>query len=329
MRFFVTGATGFIGSRLVRRLIMDGHEVVALARNPDAAQSLEEIGAAIVAGDVTERDVMLGPMSGCDGAFHAAGWYRIGARDTRAAAPVNVEGTRNVLETMRAAGISKGVYVSTLAVFGDTHGRTVDEAYRHDGPWLTVYDESKWRAHYEVALPLIQAGLPLVVAQPGLNYGPGDTSSLRRTFLRYLDGKLPMLPQRTAFCWAHVDDTVDGLVRAMEHGIAGESYILAGPSHTLIGAFELAERITDVPAPRWHPAPSTVLAMSQFMGAVERVARVPEVYSSESMRVLAGVTYLGTSAKAERVLGFKARPLDEGLSETLHYEQTLRRIIRS
>src|SRR5260370_40150937 len=82
---------------------------------------------------------------------------------------------------MRELEIPKGVYTSTLAVFSDTHGRVPDETYRDDGPWLTEYDYSKWLAHYQVALPMIEAGLPLVIVQPGVIYGPGDTSlSTRR-----------------------------------------------------------------------------------------------------------------------------------------------------
>jgi hypothetical protein len=106
----------------------------------------------------------------------------------------------------------------------------------------------------------------------------------------------------------------------MENGKTGESYIIAGPVHTLIGAFELAERITGVPAPIYHPNPWTVSMLSGVMKIYERFAKVPALYSSESLAVMAGSTYLGSSAKAEKELGFTARTLDEGLGETLKYE---------
>src|SRR5438876_7743736 len=110
---------------------------------------------------------------------------------------VNVLGTRNVLTTMKELRIPKGVYTSTLAVFSDTRGQLVDETYRYDGkgPWLTEYDRTKWIAHYEVAEPLIREGLPLVIVQPGLNYGPGDTSEVRPTLVRYLRRRLLALPK--------------------------------------------------------------------------------------------------------------------------------------
>ncbi|MCI4371226.1 MAG: NAD-dependent epimerase/dehydratase family protein, partial [Thermoplasmata archaeon] len=226
-KYFVTGATGFIGGRAVRQLVGAGHEVVAIARDPSAARDLTDLGVDVRAGDVTNADSMRPAMRGADGVFHIAGWYKVGSRDRASAEPINVLGTRNVLSLMRELGIPKGVYTSTLAVFSDTHGTLVDETYRHDGPWLTEYDRTKWIAHYEVAVPMIREGLPLVIVQPGVNYGPGDTSDIRPTFLRYLQGKLRAVPAQTAYCWAHVDDTARGHVLAMEKGDAGETYIIA------------------------------------------------------------------------------------------------------
>jgi nucleoside-diphosphate-sugar epimerase len=142
---------------------------------------------------------------------------------------------------MRDAGVPRGVYTSSVAVFSDTRGKLVDETYRRGSPWLTLYDYTKWKAHYEVAEPMIRAGLPLVVVQPGLVYGPGDQSIVHRTFLQYLRGKLPIAPRQTAYCWGYVDDTARGHVLAMDMGRLGESYIIAGPLHTPIEVPALAE----------------------------------------------------------------------------------------
>jgi nucleoside-diphosphate-sugar epimerase len=147
MRYFVTGATGFIGGRVARRLVEAGHQVVALVRTPAKANELRDGGVELVAGDITDRESMRHPMTGVDGVFHIAAWYKVGARDKHAAQRINVEGTRNVLELMRDLKIPKGVYTSTLAVFGDTHGQIVDENYRYDGPHLSEYDRTKWAAH--------------------------------------------------------------------------------------------------------------------------------------------------------------------------------------
>jgi nucleoside-diphosphate-sugar epimerase len=323
LKYLVTGATGFIGGRVTRMLREAGHDVVALVRSPDAATGLSALGVELAAGDITDRESMRQPMQGVDGVFHLAAWYKIGARDRSMAWRINVAGTRNVVEMMREVGVPKGVYTSTLAVFSDTHGKVVDEYYLFEGRHLSDYDRTKWEAHYGVAGPQMAAGLPLVIVQPGLNYGPGDTSSVRGVLVDYLNGRLPAAPAVTAYCWAHVDDTARGHLLAMEKGRVGESYIIAGPVHRFTEAFDMAERITGVRAPRLRPSPWMMRMSSRMMSVVERVAPVPENYSSETLRVTAGVTYLGSSAKAERELGFRARPLEEGLRETLEYEQKL------
>lgn len=251
-------------------------------------------------------------MTGVDGVFHIAGWYKIGTKDPAEGDRVNVAGTRNVLAAMKNLGIPKGVYTSTLAVFSDTRGQLVDESYRTkgNGPWLTHYDRTKWLAHYKIAEPMIREGLPLVIVQPGLNYGPGDTSEVRPIFVRYLRRRLTALPRETAYCWGHVDDTARGHLLAMEKGVPGESYIIAGPPHSLIEAFEIAQRITGIRAPRMHVSP-------RLLRGIARLAR------SERLRDVAGVTYLGSNEKARRVLGFDPRPLEAGLRETLAHEMQL------
>jgi nucleoside-diphosphate-sugar epimerase len=323
MKYFLTGATGFIGARVARKLVDAGHEAIVVARNPAKAQDLAELGIAVHKGDVTDKESMRAPMQGVDGVFHIAGWYKVGVKDTREGEQINIVGTRNVLELMRELGIPKGVYTSTLAINSNTHGQLVDETYHYHGPHLSEYDRTKWAAHYQVADPMIDAGLPLVIVMPGLVYGPGDTSSVQTMLVQYLQRKLPVLPKQTAFSWAHVDDIARGHILAMDKGKAGESYIIAGPTHTLIEGMELAEQITGIPAPRLRVPPAMLKGMSSLMGVIEKVAPVPEDYSAEYLRVSAGTTYIGNNAKARRELGYNPRPLREGLTETLQHEMRM------
>ncbi len=242
MKYFVTGATGFVGGQVARQLVADGHQVIALVRNPAKAKDLADLGVTLATGDVTDKASMRAPMTGVDGVFHIAGWYKIGVRDKSDGQKINVDGTRNVLELMKELGIPKGVYTSTVAVFSDTHGQIPDETYRYDGPHLSEYDRTKWLAHYEVADPMIKAGLPLVIVQPGLVYGPGDTGPMHDPLVQYLQRKLPIAPQKTAFCWGYVDDIARGHLLAMDKGKIGESYIIAGPVCSFIDALTLAEQ---------------------------------------------------------------------------------------
>jgi nucleoside-diphosphate-sugar epimerase len=251
-----------------------------------------------------------------------AGWYKVGIRDRSTAVAANIDGTRNVLHVMRDLGIQKGVYTSTLAVNSDTRGRRVDEAYRFQGRHLSLYDWSKHEAH-RVAQRQIDDGLPLVIVQPGLIYGPGDTSGVRTTFQRYLQGKLPALPSRSAYAWAHIDDEARGHVLAMERGTPGRSYFLAGPVHTLVEALQMAQAITGIPAPRLRLPPVVLKALAAALWPIDSLVRLPPAMSPESLRVLAGVTYLGQSARARAELGWRARPLREGLMDTLRHEMRL------
>ncbi|HZR44391.1 MAG TPA: NAD-dependent epimerase/dehydratase family protein, partial [Ktedonobacteraceae bacterium] len=253
--------------------------------------------------------------------FHIAAWYKVGVRDKSQAEPINVGGTCNVLEMMKELGIPKGVYTSTLTVFSDTRGLMVDESYKYtDTSYLSEYDRTKWKAHYEVALPMMQAGLPLVIVLPGLVYGPGDTSIIHQAWVNYLRRKLPMTPSGTAYCWGHVDDMAHGHILAMERGKIGESYIIAGPKYSVVEAFALAEQISGVPAPRLHPAPWMMKAMAAMIGLLGAIFPLPEPYSAESVRSSAGVTYLGSNEKARHELGYEPRTLEQGLPETLEYE---------
>jgi dihydroflavonol-4-reductase len=317
--YFLTGATGFVGGTLARRLREAGHVVRAVVRDPARAANLTAIGVELHRGDVTDKDTMRAPMTGVDGVFHVAGWYKIGQRDERAAVGVNVDGTRHVLELMRDLSVPKGVYTSTLAVNSDTRGRVVDESYRFAGRHLSLYDRTKADAH-RVAERFIAAGLPLVIVQPGLIYGPGDSSSIGTLMRQFLQRKIPALPIGSAYCWAHVADEAAGHILAMDRGQPGRHYFLAGPAHTMIEAIDMASTITGIPAPRVHIPRGVFAVTSGLVGLIDRWVSLPPQYTSEGLRVAGGVTYLGNSVRARNELGWRARPLRDGLVETLRYE---------
>ncbi len=321
--YFVTGATGFIGGEVARQLTANGHKVRALVRDPGKAGALRAMGAALVEGDISSKDNMRAGMEGADGVFHIAGWYKVGVEDKSPGQKVNVEGTRNVLEAMRDTGVPKGVYTSTLAAFGDTKGQLADESFKPTPPFKSEYDRTKSEAHFNVAEPMMRDGLPLVIVQPGLVYGPGDTSSFRPALLDFLQGKLKRTPAGAAYCWGHIEDTARGHLFAMEKGRPGEAYILAGPAHTLVEAFDKIAAMTGLPAVKSHPSPRMLRTIASIMSFVSKFKEVSEAFSPENLRVLAGTTYLGNSAKAQRELGFAPRPFDVGMAATVAHEMAL------
>ena len=294
----------------------------AVVRTPEKARDLAALGVDVHQGDIVDKESMRRPMSGVDGVYHLAGWYKIGARDTSDAVPINVDGTRHVLELASELGIPRVVYTSTLAVNSDTGGHVVDESYRFNGRHLTVYDRTKADAH-RIAESFAGRGLPVVIVQPGLIYGPGDTSSVRTMLLDYLRRKLPLVPKQTAFAWAHVDDIARAHMLAMDKGQPGRNYFICGPVHTLEEALDMAQSVTGIPAPRLRVGPAVLRAMAVGMSIVEKVVPLPPAYTSESLRITAGVTYIGSNARARTELGWRPRPLREGLMETLRHEMRL------
>jgi nucleoside-diphosphate-sugar epimerase len=319
MKYFVTGATGFVGGVLVRKLREAGHEVQASVRNPDKAKDLQDIGVKLFKGDVTDKESICEPMTGVDGIYHVAGWYKIGTKDKSGGEQVNIQGTRNVLELMQELKISKGVYTSTLAINSDTKGLLADENYRFIGKHLSEYDRTKAIAH-TIAEEFIKKGLPLVIVMPGAIYGPGDTSAVRTNIISLLKEQLPMLPNQTALCWAHVDDIVQGHMLAMEKGKVGESYIIAGEPYKVADAFKLAAQISGKRAPMMG-SPKMMKAMSVLVKPFDGF--LPESYTSEGLRIIAGVTYMGNNSKAKRELGYNPRPFREGWTETVRHEMKL------
>ena len=152
----------------------------AWSATPRRASRLTALGCELVSGDLGDERAIRAGMEGCDAVIHAAAIYEVGipASQRQAMHEANVGGTERVLGAALEAKIPKVVYVSTVGVFGNTHGQIVDESYEHPAEDFTsYYEETKWEAH-QVAKRLIAEGLPCVIVQPGGVYGPGDTSSI-------------------------------------------------------------------------------------------------------------------------------------------------------
>lgn len=327
MRVLVTGAAGFVGSRVVARLVADGHLVRALVRERADAdlrrarrlRAQREAGVELRPGDVTDPASLRAAVRDVDAVVHLAAHRERGAREADAAR-VNVDGTRHLVEAMRDAGTRLGVLASDLSVNGDTRGQLVDEHHRYDGPLASPWGRTARRALREVVEPAIAEGAPLVVLLHGLVYGPGDPGPLGESLRRYLRGELPALPRDTAYCWAHVDDAAAAHVSALANAEVGERYIVAGPMHTVVGAFDLAQRITGIPAPALRVAPAMLRMAATMLGAAGDDDAPPPRWGRAMPAARWGSSQLGNDARARRDLGFDPRPLEVGLRETLEAE---------
>ncbi len=323
MNIFVTGATGFLGSHLVPKLIERGHHVTCLVRDAHKADWLTHLGARIAAGDITDRESMRAPLTGIDVVFHVAAWYQVGVKPGQGAQmyAINVEGTRNTIGLAAELGVAKIIYTSTIALFGNTHGRVLDESYRAEfGSLTSEYERTKWMAHYEVALPLAQKGAPIVIVQPGPIVGEGDHSGIPLMYQMYLK-RFPIMPgKHSGLSWTHVDDVAEGHLLALEKGRAGECYILAGQPLTYHEAMQRWAQLTGVPAPKLWLPDGFVGAMARWMGWLER-SGVRISPGAEAVRTLAYYTFYGSSEKAQRELAWQPRPIEETFRSVLHLAQ--------
>ena len=221
MKVFVTGGTGFIGGEVVRQLRERGDDVVCLVRSPGKAGKLEELGCELAGGDLGDERAIREGMAGCDAVIHAAAMYEVGIPTSQRPAmkEANVGGTERVLGAALEDKIPEVVYVSTVGVFGNTHGKVVDESYEHPAKDFTsCYEQTKWEAHL-VAKRMIGDGLPCVIVQPGGVYGPGDTSSVAQLLNQFLAGKMPLMPfPELGICLSHVEDIAGGILLGLDKG---------------------------------------------------------------------------------------------------------------
>ena len=319
MRAFVTGATGFIGGHVARRLRERGDDVVALVRNPLKAGDLRRLDCELVEGDLSSEEAIRRGCEGADGVFHVGAIYKVGIKSSERPAmwDANVKGTERVLDAAVESGVTRIVYVSTVNCFGNTGGRVVDEGYRReDRDWLSYYDETKFRAH-EVAEDRIAKGAPVVIVQPGGVYGPNDHSEVGNMIEQTSKGKLPakVFPQ-TGMMLAHVEDIAAGILLAHDRGRIGEAYVLSGEQVTM---GELVDRVAELSGrkpPRFTMPSAMIKAAAPFGAVVGPLMGYPP-NMRELVTVSDGVTYWARDDKARSELGFAPRDLATGLKDTL------------
>lgn len=234
---FITGGSGFIGGRLIERLVADGHSVRALARSAAAAEVVRSRGAEAVDGDLADQASLHAAAAGCELAFHSAAtlgdWGR--REDFERG---NVQGTRNVVSACTAAGVRRLVHVSTEAVL--LAGKplvNVDESppLRPDSPAL--YSATKARAERDV-LAASDGALETVVVRPRFVWGVGDTTLLPTMVELVRGGRFAWIGGgRHLTSTTHVDNAVEGLVRGAEHGRPGNAYFVTDGTPVVFRAF--------------------------------------------------------------------------------------------
>jgi dihydroflavonol-4-reductase len=310
----ITGATGFIGSHLVRLLAARGDELVALVRPDTPPGELTDLGARPVRGDVRDRRAVRRALRGIERVYHLAGTTSLVAPREQVFA-LNVEGTRIVLEEALRAGVGRLVYTSSVAAIGPAPpGRVADETNVWDaGRHAIPYVDSKHEAEM-IVMRLVARGLPAVIVNPAHVLGPGDpgrsSTALVRRFLRrqipaYVDGTLNVVG---------VQDVARGHLLAAERGAVGERYILGNRNFTLDRLFADLGRLSGVEPPRVKLPSAVAIALAQ---AGRRIGGLPLPTPAEVRA--ASLRWAFVSGRARSELGWRPSPHEDCLEETIAF----------
>lgn len=240
MKILVTGGTGFTGSHLTRRLIQAGHSVVVLDNQPGMfSDELKQMGAEVIIGSVADRDLVLKVTRGCEVVHHVAAMFRKVNLPKRVYWDVNVEGTRNVLESALRAGARKVVYCSTCGV----HGHVAHEPAGEDAPIAPedYYQRTKYEG--ELIVPeFLKKGLKVVTVRPTAIYGPGDPERFFMLFKMISEGRFVMFGDGKAhYHPLYVENLVDGFELAASSSRGdGEVYLIADEKYYTLNELVLA-----------------------------------------------------------------------------------------
>jgi dihydroflavonol-4-reductase len=320
----VTGATGFTGSHVARRLAERGDDVRLAVRETSNTELIDDLDCERVTCDVLDRRGVRRALKNVERVFHVAGMTSVDPADAERLFAVNVGGTKTVLEECLRAGVERVVYSSSAAALGPApHGQTADETQLFTAGHLGIpYVNSVHEAEVE-AMRLAARGLPLVCVSPTVIFGTGDVNLASTRLVRsFLLGRIPLYTEGAANV-VDVHDAADGHLLADKKGAVGERYILGGRNFTFDRLFADLGRLSGVEPPVKVPARAAAAAAGVLGG------RVGTLTPSEIRTASHWWTYRST--KARRELGWKARPHEETLEATVswHLEREHDRIART
>jgi dihydroflavonol-4-reductase len=318
---FVTGATGFIGSHVVRQLLLRGDRVRILARNSSRKSNIEAFGCEIAIGDLKDPNSLLRCVQGCRYCYHVAADYRLWAKNPQEIYDSNVGGTRNLLSACCEAGVEKVVYTSSVGTIGmRKDGLPADE----DTPvklddMIGHYKRSKFMAE-QVALEFAASGLPVTIVNPTTPIGTGDIkpTPTGKIILETIRGHMPAYVE-TGLNLVGVEDVAKGHLMAETNGRIGERYILGGENWSLEEILEALSNICNKHTPRVQ-IPWTLALVAGYVEnfLIGTLLRREPFIPLEGVRMSRHTMYI-SSEKSRKELGYNPGPVDKALREAVDY----------
>jgi len=316
----LTGASGFVGSAVARRLREAGFPVRALVRATSPVAHLADLGLEFVTGDLREPESVRRAMSGVRHLFHVAADYRLWARDPDELTQTNVAGTRLLMQEAMREGVERVVYTSSVATLAArTDGVSADETMPlTEEKAIGVYKRSKVAAERAVEA-LIAEGLPAVIGNPSTPIGPRDVNPTPtgRIIVEAASGRMPAFVD-TGLNMVHVDDVAEGHVLAFQRGRIGERYVLGGQNATLAEILATVAGAVGRRPPRIRIPRQALMPFAHVTEAVARVTGREPMLTRDGLRMSKNKMFF-SSAKAEAELGYRARPYREGIIDAIEW----------
>ncbi len=320
MRALVTGGTGFIGSHVVRHLLRQKMEVRCLLRATSKRSNLDGLEVEYIVGDLQDASSLKLALKDCDMLFHVAADYRLWALHPEEMDRVNVEGTRQLFQAARAAGIKKIVYTSSVAAIGRPSPPASGNETMDPNPAQLVgpYKRSKF-ASDKLARDFARQGLPVVIVNPAAPIGSHDIkpTPTGKMIVDFLNGKMPAYVD-TGMNFVDVEDVAAGHWLASEKGKVGERYILGNKNMTLKAFLETVAKISGRPAPRIQiPYAVAYLAGAVSTGLSYITRREPAI-PLDGVRMAHAPMYYDAS-KAVRELGLPQTPVEDAIRKAVEW----------
>jgi len=317
----ITGATGFIGSAIARKLFESGRDLRILIRREKYLENLKGIQFETALGDINNPESLETAMRGCNRVFHVAALYTMWTKNPDELFRTNVDGTRNVLDAARKAGIERIVYTSSVAAIGHrADGIPSDETVEWNLEWIgDPYVKSKYLAKKAVEQYASQ-GLDVVIACPSAPVGPGDIkpTPTGQMIVDFLNGKIPFYFDG-GFDYVDVEDVAIGHLLVEEKGKRGESYILGGTNMYLKDTYELLDKLSGVRAPSFGIPHGLDLFMAWTLEKIaDWITNKPPLITLGGARMVKLPPFYDHS-KAARELGYNPHPVEDTFKRAIDY----------
>jgi dihydroflavonol-4-reductase len=322
MTALVTGATGFLGSAVVRQLLARGDAVRVLARMGSDRRNLTGLDVEIIEGDLDRPETLPPAVKGIDALYHVAADYRLWVRDEAAMLRTNVEGSRALIRAAAGAGASRIVYTSSVAALGVHKDGTAsnEESPVSLADMVGIYKRSKFLAEEAVRALVAQEKAPVVIVNPSTPIGPRDIkpTPTGRIIVEAASGKMPAFVD-TGLNIAHVDDVAAGHVLAHDHGQIGERYILGGEDMALKDILAIICTAAGRKPPTVELPVAAVMPIAYAAEAAARLLPQWEPFVTVDSVRMARKKMFFSSRKAQTQMGYRSRPARDALIDAFHW----------